>query len=327
MPTLWFISIVLLLSLYSKTQGLPHRCFQVRHQVFKPQFKDKYFPKILDHFNFNSMGNGTYEQQYLITDEYWKRGYGPNFLYTGNEGDIWELALILTLLSIYGGMLSVRYLNIVAGALAASAPILSTAKMGESTQFLQDVTSAKCRDAVRGVFQRLQDLAQIEDYGRIQSEFSLCKTPCSHKDIHQLNGFLRNAFTLMVILDYPYSTHFMGSMPANPVKVLLLTNTNSLEFHPYYVVQTILWRPVIPCWVELICCIPSDTAGIVYNSTGDFTFFDLYTLYVESLSTASNILFSNGDLDPWIKWKGEKVLELITNCNQHLRGGSPFGFE
>lgn len=57
------------------------------------------------------------------------------------------------------------------------------------------------------------------DYGRIHEEFSLCKPPSSPQDIYQLNGLLRNAFTLMAMLDYPYSTHFMGSMPANPVKV------------------------------------------------------------------------------------------------------------
>lgn len=57
------------------------------------------------------------------------------------------------------------------------------------------------------------------DYSGIQSEFSLCKPPSTAQDIHQLNGLLRNAFTLMAMLDYPYSTHFMGNMPANPVKV------------------------------------------------------------------------------------------------------------
>lgn len=426
-----FICVVVLLSLYSETQGLTHSRFQVKNHGYstdpKPQFKEKYFPQIMDHFNFNSMGNGTYEQRYLITDEYWKRGSGPIFFYTGNEGDIWEFALnsgfitelaaqqralvifaehryygkslpfgqdsfnipevglltveqaladyaimitelkqqlgasacpVIVFGGSYGGMLSVymrlRYPNIVAGALAASAPILSTAGMGESKQFFQDVTSdfenyaPECRDAVRGAFQKLQDLAQIEDYGRIQSAFSLCKTPSSYKDIHQLNGLLRNAFTLMAMLDYPYSTHFMGSMPANPVKVACDTMLGG---------------------ADLLHAL-KDTAGIVYNSTGDLTCFDLYTLYVEcadptgcglgfnslawdyqacteiemcfesnnvsdmfplmpftekqreqycskrwgviprpgwlktqfwgdALSTASNIIFSNGDLDPW----------------------------
>lgn len=59
----------------------------------------------------------------------------------------------------------------------------------------------------------------LADYARIQESFSLCKPPSSPQDIYQLNGLLRNAFTLMAMLDYPYSTHFMGNMPANPVKV------------------------------------------------------------------------------------------------------------
>lgn len=33
----------------------------------KPEFKEKYFSQILDHFNYNSLGNGTYLQRYLIT--------------------------------------------------------------------------------------------------------------------------------------------------------------------------------------------------------------------------------------------------------------------
>lgn len=59
----------------------------------------------------------------------------------------------------------------------------------------------------------------VLDYARIQSAFSLCKTPSSNKDIHQLNGFLRNAFTLLAMMDYPYDTSFMSKMPAFPVKV------------------------------------------------------------------------------------------------------------
>ncbi|XP_072520780.1 dipeptidyl peptidase 2 [Salminus brasiliensis] len=393
----------------------------------KPQFEEKYFTQILDHFNYNSLGNGTYSQRYLITDQYWRKDYGPIFFYTGNEGDIWnfaqnsgfvvelaaeqgalvifaehryygkslpfgeesfnipniglltveqalaDYAVMITELKkdlgadkcpvivfggSYGGMLSVymrvRYPNIVAGALAASAPILSTAGMGDSRQFFRDVTAdfencnPACKDAVRSAFQKLQTLAQQEDYARIQSAFSLCKTPSSSKDIHQLNGFLRNAFTLLAMMDYPYNTSFMSVMPAFPVKVACETMLNRSE----------------------VLSALRDTVGIVYNSTGEHACYDLYSLYVEcadptgcglgfnsfawdyqacteiemcfesnnvtdmfppmpftesmreqycakrwavvprpgwlktqywgdALSTASNIIFSNGDLDPW----------------------------
>lgn len=392
-----------------------------------PPFTEKYFTQILDHFNFNSQGNGTFNQRYLITDKYWKKGYGPIFFYTGNEGDIWEFALnsgfilelagqqealiifaehryygkslpfgeksfnvpevglltveqaladyavmitelkqqlvashcpVIVFGGSYGGMLSVymrlKYPNIVAGALAASAPILSTAGLGDSRQFFRDVTAdfqnvgPECSDAVRGAFTQLKELADKQDYSEIQQRFALCEAPSSERDVHQLNGLLRNAFTLMAMLDYPYSTHFMGNMPANPVKV----GCQVMQSGP-----------------DLLTNL-RNTAGIVYNSTGELTCFDLYKLFVacadptgcglgfnslawdyqacteidlcfesnnvtdmfpamsfteaqreaycterwgvvprpdwlkvqfwgNDLSTASNIIFSNGDLDPW----------------------------
>ncbi|XP_077417808.1 dipeptidyl peptidase 2 isoform X3 [Vanacampus margaritifer] len=393
----------------------------------QPFFKEKYFTQSLDHFNFNSMGNGTFLQRYLITDKYWKIGYGPIFFYTGNEGDIWQFALnsgfiaelaaqqealiifaehryygkslpfgndsfnipqigLLTveqaiadyavMISVlkcqlsatdcpvivfggsYGGMLSIymriKYPNLVAGALAASAPILSTAGLGDPRQFFRDVTadfeniSPQCRHAVKDAFHQLKELGELQDYSAIESTFALCKRPSSPQDIYQLNGLLRNAFTLMAMLDYPYSTHFMSNMPAYPVKVgceIMLRGSDLLT--------------------NL-----RETAAIVYNSTGLLTCFDVYSLYVECadptgcglgfdsmawdyqacteinlcyesnnitdmfpamtfteeerlqycskrwgvvprpdwlkihfwgdvLSTASNIIFSNGDLDPW----------------------------
>uniref|UniRef100_A0A3Q3MED0 Dipeptidyl peptidase 2 n=1 Tax=Mastacembelus armatus TaxID=205130 RepID=A0A3Q3MED0_9TELE len=415
------------------TEGLcrlPYGYFQsIEHNGFKtePQFQEKYFNQTLDHFNFNGIGNRTFSQRYLITDKYWKKGSGPIFFYTGNEGNIWAFALNsgfitelaaeqgalvifaehryygrslpfgkdsfripqVSLLTVeqaladysvmitelkgqlgaadcpvivfggsYGGMLSVymrlKYPNIVTGALAASAPILSTAGLGDSRQFFQDVTAdfqsvrPACSEAVRGAFSQLKELAKRQDYSRIQSEFALCKRPTSAQDIHQLNGLLRNAFTLMAMLDYPYSTQFMGNMPANPVKVACETMLSGYD----------------------LLANLRNTAGIVYNATGELTCFDLYSLYLEcadptgcglgfdslawdyqacteinlcfesngvtdmfppmpftesdrkqycykrwavvprpgwlkiqfwgdALSSASNIIFSNGDLDPW----------------------------
>ncbi|XP_059193210.1 dipeptidyl peptidase 2 [Centropristis striata] len=427
---LTFFTVVAATTLFCvEVNGLPYSYFQLRKhgQKREAQFTEKYFIQTMDHFNFNSMGNGTFNQRYLINDTYWKKGYGPIFFYTGNEGDIWEFAFNsdfitelaaqqralvifaehryygnslpfgkdsfnipeISLLTVeqaladyavmitelkkqlaatdcpvivfggsYGGMLSaymrLKYPNIVAGALAASAPVLSTAGLGDSRQFFRDVTAdfesvaPECSDAVKMAFHQLKEMADRQDYSRIQSELSLCKPPASAQDIRQLNGLLRNAFTLMAMLDYPYSTHFMGNMPANPVKVAC---------------KTMLSGP------DLLTNL-RNTAGIVYNSTGLFACFDQYSLYVEcadptgcglgfdslawdyqacteidmcyesnnvtdmfppmfftetdreqycskrwaviprpdwlktqfwgnALSTASNIIFSNGDLDPW----------------------------
>ncbi|KAF7687531.1 dipeptidyl peptidase 2 [Silurus meridionalis] len=431
MEGLWiFLGFILTAVCVHDTTALPTKWNQSRGRPRSgtdPQFKEMFFTQILDHFNYNSLGNGTFSQRYLITDQYWRRGLGPVFFYTGNEGDVWDFALnsgfmvelaakqealvifaehryygkslpfgqesfnienvglltveqaladyaimiselkeelgaqkcpVIVFGGSYGGMLSVymriRYPNIVTGALAASAPILSTAGLGDSGQFFRDVTAdfenykPTCKDAVKAAFQKLQTLAQKQDYARIQSAFSLCKAPSSDKDIHQLNGFLRNAFTLMAMMDYPYDTSFMSKMPAFPVKVACEVMLNGTE----------------------VLSALRDTVGIVYNSTGEQICFDLYSLYVEcadptgcglgfnsyawdyqactevemcfesnnvtdmfppmpftqsmrmeycakrwavvprpgwlktqywgnALSTASNIIFSNGDLDPW----------------------------
>lgn len=169
----------------------------------------------------------------------------------------------------YGGMLSVymrlKYPNIVTGALAASAPILSTAGMGDPAQFFRDVTAdfekvaSECTDAVRNAFHQLKELADNRVFSHIQSEFLLCKVPTTDQDIRQLYMLLRNAFTLMAMLDYPYSTYFMGKMPANPVKVAC---------------ETMLRGP------DLLANL-RNTAGIVYNTTGTLTCFDLYGLFME----------------------------------------------
>lgn len=53
----------------------------------------------------------------------------------------------------------------------------------------------------------------------LSTTFALCKPLTSMNDYHHLLGWIRNAFTYLAMMDYPYPTSFMGNLPGYPVKV------------------------------------------------------------------------------------------------------------
>jgi lysosomal Pro-X carboxypeptidase len=187
-----------------------------------------------------------------------------------------------------------------------------------------------------------------EEIGKI---WGLCYPPKDDEDIHALLSLGDRALTKLAVLNYPYASTFLTSVPAHPVKAAceaarkeaiespqselnplrsLAAATKiyfsdqgciDLRAHPYNISADLTWQ-------VLFCNFFTDTYR-AQNGVTDF-FYPSNTWSIDQkqeeckkkfgipanmdrqfdvfggrnpkrdFASASNIIFSNGDLDPWI---------------------------
>jgi len=179
----------------------------------------------------------------------------------------------------YGGMLSawirMKYPHVVDGALAASAPILWATNVSSATTdlhtsqppgYFETVTNSfhradkRCPVLARQSFSEMLRLAQTPDgLVTITKEFSLCN-PLSPSDVEHLFLWAINGLGTLAMMNYPYPTSFLATLPAWPVNVacqLLLNNT-------HHALRGL-----------------AQAAGLYYNSSGPLQCFNIWDEFVE----------------------------------------------
>lgn len=166
----------------------------------------------------------------------------------------------------YGGMLAAymrqRYPNLIHGALASSAPVLSISGVAPNNTFFPTVTKVAeemvpgCAMAMRRSYAAVQDRFDENMFDELTRRFHLCKTLTAAAYPHFL-GWLRNAWATMAMVNYPYRANFLGNLPAWPVKVACKKAVETSD-------------PLEGAYFS---------AALLYNATGDNQCFDIFDEY------------------------------------------------
>eukprot|EP00731_Ephydatia_muelleri_P033891 Em0041g4a len=283
----------------------------------------------------------------------------------------YDISRVIAFGGSYGGMLSAwfrfKYPNAVDGALAASAPIFIVDNLVDPTAFFGVVTQdyesvdARCPVYVRNAFSQILSLAQQGASGlqTITKQFLLCDELTADK-VNHLIGWVRNSFTSLAMVDYPYAASFLAPLPAYPVNVscnYLLSEPNPLR--GLALAAGLFYNGTggtlkcfnitdefIECADPTGCGLGPDSLSWDYQACTELTLpcstnniTDMFPptvfdpsayckakwgvevrpgwtkaeLWGKDILSASNIIFSNGNLDPW------HIGGVVTNLTDTLR--------
>ncbi|ENN79585.1 lysosomal Pro-X carboxypeptidase-like [Dendroctonus ponderosae] len=128
----------------------------------------------------------------------------------------------------YGGMLAawlrMKYPHVVLGAVASSAPLLQMNNLELCQAFYRSVTESfaangNCSYPVKLSWAAIRNLSEtVQGRRSVSQVFKLCKPLESSEDAGKLIDTLVDIYVNLAMLNYPYPTHFLAPLPANPVK-------------------------------------------------------------------------------------------------------------
>ena len=128
----------------------------------------------------------------------------------------------------YGGMLAawmrMKFPHTIQGALASSAPIIFFPGSNSPYAFNELVTRnwekvrPGTKDSVYQGFMMLQKFStDTSTWATLSQIFNTCNPISSQDDVLSISDEINGAIGTMQMVDYPYATDFLGSLPANPV--------------------------------------------------------------------------------------------------------------
>ncbi|XP_049514837.1 lysosomal Pro-X carboxypeptidase-like [Dermacentor silvarum] len=128
----------------------------------------------------------------------------------------------------YGGMLAawmrMKYPHIVTAALASSAPFRMFPGLGSCDRFYIGVTqafeksSSRCSRLVSATWPVLDELGSTpEGCETLQAKFRTCHT-LAPSNYPEFRDWIRDTYTILAMINYPFAVTFLGPIPAHPVK-------------------------------------------------------------------------------------------------------------
>ncbi|VDP78814.1 unnamed protein product [Echinostoma caproni] len=225
----------------------------------------------------------------------------------------------------YGGMLAaymrLRYPHLVTGALAASAPMYWVSGLRRFHGFFEAVTrdyywtNPKCVALFKESYRKMEELAAEENgLKKLSEELRLCESMKTKEDYEWMLKWSRNAFVMMTMMDYPTEASFMGDLPAYPVNVscqaalaakdpisgirdavgVFYNSSQQMNLHDDSPPTKFDMFPALPLTKEQV----TDYCQRRWKVMPAFQ--QLATYFGPDVwKYTSNIIFSNGNLDPW----------------------------